>query len=71
MEANSPFLSQVREAIRLRHYSIRTEQAYLTCVRRFINFNGKRHRAESWPDAVRSFLTYFAAERQVAPVTKQ
>ncbi|HYE34139.1 MAG TPA: phage integrase N-terminal SAM-like domain-containing protein [Methylocaldum sp.] len=35
-------LDQVREKIRLRHYSIRTEQAYVDWIRRFIVFHGKR-----------------------------
>ncbi len=36
-------LDQVRDRIRFRHYSIRTEQAYLDWIRRFIRFHGKRH----------------------------
>jgi len=39
----SPFLDEVRAAIRVRHYSIRTERAYLDWIRRFILFHGKRH----------------------------
>lgn len=70
MKTDSPFLSQVREAIRVQHYSIRTEQAYLTWVRRYINFHCKRHPLELGPDAVRSFRTYLAVERQVAPATQ-
>ena len=40
---SSPFLQSVIEAIRIRHYSLRTEQAYVYWVRRFIIFHGKRH----------------------------
>lgn len=36
-------LDQVRDVIRLKHYSIRTEQAYLGWIRRFILFHGRRH----------------------------
>src|SRR5205085_5043064 len=36
-------LDQVRERIRFRHYSIRTEQVYVDWIRRFIRFHGKRH----------------------------
>jgi len=36
-------LDQVREAIRMRHYSRRTEQAYVVWIRRYIVFHGKRH----------------------------
>ena len=38
-------LDQVRDRIRFRHYSIRTEQAYIDWIRRFIRFHGKRHPA--------------------------
>jgi len=39
-------LDQVREAIRVRHYSYRTEQSYVGWIRRFILFHGKRHPAQ-------------------------
>jgi hypothetical protein len=39
----SPFLDQVRRAIRARHYSIRTEQSYIHWIKRFILFHDKRH----------------------------
>ncbi len=39
-------LDQLREALRLKHYSYRTEEAYVDWVRRFILFHGKRHPAE-------------------------
>jgi hypothetical protein len=42
----SPFLRKVREAIRVRHLSIRTEEAYVGWIKRFIVFHGKRHPME-------------------------
>ena len=39
----SPLLDRVRAAVRTRHYSIRTEDAYVGWIRRFILFHGKRH----------------------------
>ena len=45
-QPGSPFLQSVRAAIRVRHYSIRTEQAYVGWINRFILFHGKRHPAE-------------------------
>jgi len=39
-------LDQVRDAIRLKHYSIRTEEAYVNWIRRYILFHNKRHPAE-------------------------
>ena len=66
----SPFLQEVRNAIRLRHYSIRTEQAYVDWIRRFIFFHGKRHPREMAEVEVRSFLTHLAVERNVAASTQ-
>ena len=42
-QSASPFLEEVRHAIRVRHYSLRTEDAYLGWIKRFILFHGKRH----------------------------
>jgi hypothetical protein len=50
-------LCQVREAIRLKHYSIRTEQAYFGWLKRYIYFNGVRHPSETGDPEVESFLT--------------
>jgi hypothetical protein len=47
-QRRSPFLEQVRNAIRVRHYSIRTEEAYLGWVKRFILLHGKRHPRDMW-----------------------
>ena len=66
----SPFLEEVRNAIRLRHYSIRTEQAYVDWIRRFIFFHGKRHPREMGEAEVRSFLTHLAVARNVAASTQ-
>ena len=64
------FLDQVREAIRLRHYSIRTEQAYVDWIRRFIRFHGKRHPAQLGPAEVEAFLTHLAVVHNVAASTQ-
>lgn len=53
-------LDQVREAIRIRHYSIRTEQAYLQWIRRFILFHGKRHPREMGAPELTAFLSDLA-----------
>ncbi len=66
----SPFLEQVRRAIRVRHYSIRTERSYVDWVRRFILFHGKRHPAEMGEREVADFLTWLAVQRKVAPATQ-
>ncbi len=67
---SSPFLDSVRNAIRVRHYSIRTEEAYLLWAKRFILFHGKRHPAEMGAPEVAAFLTHLAVDRQVAPATQ-
>ena len=63
-------LDQVREAIRVRHYSYRTEQQYLGWVRRFIRFHGRRHPRELGGPEVEAFLTHLAADRKVAAATQ-
>jgi integron integrase len=63
-------LTRVREAIRTRHYSIRTEAAYVDWIRRFIVFHGKRHPAEMGPAEVGAFLSHLATERGVSASTQ-
>jgi integrase len=60
----------MREALRVRHYSYRTEQSYLDWARRYILFHRKRHPAEMAAAEVGAFLTYPAAERQVSTSTQ-
>ncbi|MBP6542377.1 MAG: integron integrase [Piscinibacter sp.] len=62
-------LDLLRMQVRYMHYSLRTEQAYVHWVRAFIRFNGLRHPAELSGAEVEAFLTWLAAERQVAPAT--
>lgn len=63
-------LDRVRDKIRLKHYSIRTEQAYVDWVRRFILFHHKRHPADLGPEAVEAFLTHLAVAGQVSASTQ-
>src|SRR5215468_3749589 len=63
-------LARVREKIRLKHYSIRTEQAYVEWIKRFILFHGKRHPARLGAAEVEAFLTDLAVARQVAAPTQ-
>jgi Phage integrase, N-terminal SAM-like domain len=53
-------LDQVRLAIRTRHYSIRTEEAYVQWIKRFILFHHKRHPKEMGADQVSQFLSDLA-----------
>jgi integron integrase len=63
-------LDQVRTAIRLKHMSLRTEEAYVRWVRRFVTFHEMRHPAEMGAEQVRAFLSYLAAEEDVAASTQ-
>ena len=63
-------LDQVRERIRTKHFSIRTEDAYVQWVRRFILFHGKRHPKEMGAAEVEAFLTHLAVDRTVASSTQ-
>jgi integron integrase len=69
-EDSSPFLRSVREAIRKRHFSIRTEEAYVHWTRRFILFHGKRHPTQLGESEVAAFLSHLAVEGQVAAATQ-
>ena len=63
------FEDQVRDACRVRHYSIRTEEAYWGWARRFILFHGKRHPKEMGALKITEFLTDLAVRREVAAST--
>jgi len=63
-------LDEVRRRLRLKHYSLRTEQAYLGWIRRFIVLNGKRHPRAMVPTGVERFLSDLAVRGQVAASTQ-
>ncbi|MCP5181501.1 MAG: integron integrase [Pseudomonadales bacterium] len=68
--ASSPLLNQLREAIRIRHYSIRTEKVYVDWARRFIRFHRMKHPNSMGAPEVVQFLTWLAVERNVAASTQ-
>ena len=63
-------LDQVRDVIRRKHYSIRTEQAYVDWIKRFIIYHKKRHPAEMGEEEVARFLTHLARDMNVAASTQ-
>ena len=68
---NAPkLLDLLRDRLRLKHYSIRTETQYVQWVRRFILFHGKRHPQEMGAKEVEAFLTHLAVEGRVAAATQ-
>lgn len=69
--ASTPrLLDQVRELIRIRHYSIRTEQAYLQWIRRYIIFHGRRHPRQLGAPELTAFLSDLAIRGKVAASTQ-
>ncbi len=58
-------LEQLREILRMKHYSYRTAEAYMDWVRRFILFHNKRHPAEMGAPEIRAFLAHLAQERNI------
>ena len=69
-EGKPRLLDRVRNKIRVEHYSIRTEQAYVDWIRRFILFHGKRHPAQMGAKEVEDFLSHLAVDRNVAASTQ-
>lgn len=63
-------LNQVRDAIRVRHYSIRTEEAYCYWVRRFLIFHGGRNPQQFNDSHVNAFLSHLAITEKVSPSTQ-
>jgi integron integrase len=63
-------LDRVRIAIRSRHYSPRTEEAYVSWIKRFILFHGKRHPSSLGPDECNAFLSSLAVEGEVSASTQ-
>jgi integron integrase len=63
-------LDQVRDVLRLKHYAIRTEEAYVSWIKRYILFHGKRHPAEMGASEIEAFLTHLAVDRKVAASTQ-
>ena len=63
-------LDQVRERVRIKHYSIRTEEAYVDWARRFILFHDKRHPRSIGAPEVEAFLSHLATERKVSASTQ-
>ncbi|MEX1123047.1 MAG: site-specific integrase, partial [Balneolales bacterium] len=68
--AKSKLLQNVREEIRRRGYSYRTEQSYTSWIVRMIRFNKLKHPNEITPEEIVAYLNYLANERNVAPNTQ-
>ena len=69
-ERQKRLIDRLREAIRSRHYSRRTEKTYWYWIRYFIHFHGKRHPSELAAAEATAFLNWLATERNVAAATQ-
>jgi site-specific recombinase XerD len=63
-------LDQVRDVIRLKHYSYRTEETYVQWIVRYILFHNKRHPKDMGVAEIEEFLTHLAVEGNVAAATQ-
>ena len=70
MVSEPRLLDRVRIAVRTRHYSIRTEEAYVLWAKRYILFHGKKHPSAMGADEINAFLTHLAVDRNVAASTQ-
>lgn len=68
--AKPKLLDQVRDRIRLKHYSRRTEDAYLDWAKRYILYHKKTHPQEMGKKEIEDFLTYLARDRKVSASTQ-
>ncbi|MBI3123759.1 MAG: phage integrase N-terminal SAM-like domain-containing protein [Ignavibacteriales bacterium] len=63
-------LDQVRITLRTNHYSIKTEESYISWIRRFIIFNNKVHPEKLGSEHIKNFLNYLAVSRHVSASTQ-
>jgi integron integrase len=68
--AEPRLLDRVRAAVRLKHYSLRTEQAYTRWVERYVRFHDLRHPAEMGAAEIRGFLSHLATRGRVSASTQ-
>ncbi|MEA3455354.1 MAG: phage integrase N-terminal SAM-like domain-containing protein [Campylobacterota bacterium] len=70
MEIKKKLLDIVRDKIRVKHYSIKTEQSYTGWIKQYIFYHNKKHPIEMGKTEIEAFLTYLAIERKVSPTTQ-
>lgn len=63
-------LQQVKNAIQVRHYSIRTEQAYVRWIKNFIYFHDKKHPKDMGDNEITAYLSYLASIRNISAATQ-
>ncbi len=70
MQQKKKLLEVVRDKIRIKHYSLKTEQSYLGWIKRYILFHNKKHPVEMGKPEIEAFLTHLAVEKKVSPTTQ-
>jgi len=70
MQMKKKLLDLVRDKIRFKHYSIKTEQSYTGWIKRYIIFHDKKHPVEMGKREIEEFLTYLAVKKRVSPTTQ-
>src|SRR5688572_31739230 len=70
MEQQQKLMDRVHAAMRSRHYSRRTEEAYAAWIKRFIFFHKKRHPSSMGGEEVNAFLSWLATEQSVSASTQ-
>ena len=71
MTENKPkLLDQVRQVIRIKHYSLRTEESYINWIKRFIFFHNKKHPLEMGGKEIGEFVTHLAKNEKVSASTQ-
>src|SRR5512145_2259854 len=68
--AKTKLLDQVQEVLRVKHYSYRTEEAYLGWIKKYILFHNKRHPSEMGAREVNQYLSHLAVQHKVAASTQ-
>ena len=63
-------LDQVRDKIRFKHYSIKTEKSYVEWIKRFIVFHKMRPPKEMGKQEIEEFLTWLTVKENVSPITQ-
>ena len=63
-------LDQVRDELRVKHYSLRTEKSYTSWIKRFILFHNKRHPNEMGADEIRAYINHLAVKDNVSSSTQ-
>lgn len=70
MNEKPKLLDQVRQTIRVKNYSYRTEKSYVYWIKKYILFHGKRHPNDMGAPEIEAFLTHLAVEQHVAASTQ-